>query len=57
MTVKLPNVTERIKVLETAIAKMEGELETAAGSRKTALRKLIEEGQRVVERLRGHTLH
>jgi hypothetical protein len=53
MAAKLPDVTERIKFLETAIAKMEGELEAAAGSRKAALRKLIEEGRRVLGRLIG----
>jgi hypothetical protein len=57
MAAKLPNATERIKTLESAIAKMEGELEAAAGSRRTALKKLIEEGQRVIERLKSNTLH
>ncbi len=54
---KLPNVTQRVKIIEAAIAKMEGELEDAEGARKAALEKLIEAGQQTLKRLSRHVLH
>jgi len=54
---KLPSVTRRIKTIEAAIARMEGQLESAEGARKAALKKLIKEGESVLKMLKHPTLH
>ena len=51
---KLPNLIERIKIIEAAIAKAEVQLEDAEGSHRDE--KLIKRGQDVLMRLKRHML-
>ena len=51
---KLPNLIERIKIIEAAIAKEEVQLEDAEGSQRDELERAIKRGQDLLMRLKQH---